>query len=634
MVQTVNVMYGSSRLPKRERAVSSSSITSYDIPTAPSDAYSDCLRIGRKRGSVTANTRKSHPLPDPQDIFSLDAFSESTAPPRPPATKLPSWLQGTLSSLDSQHPLRLLVPEQTVTRGGSSPSSLGPCSDLFPATGIEECPFVFFSPPDPSDVTADWSPHPSSVCPRPPHDASEVGSSRYSTDLLVSQPTSLRQHVRRGGERLYAPQPNGSFEASVRPFSTPGLVSVLPSSQLRSPLRFAATDVSQLLDKQSVGALVFQQDAPFSLLPFSEPGQLYTSAARDREHTFSEQDITTTNKQFTAIPPSPLGSPALLPPWIDRSSAAPHASGTSASRLVSACPVSPARSTPFAPLDVVARPTSSASGIHSPRSTNHGCPGEPSYTVYVDNVKFKWERFDRSKVAPQGSSSPLRAPPESEETFWSQPAMMAADVDDHTVAGQLVYASLVEMGGSRIPSPARNSDLARGLGGQPVTDLASSAIQSKHSQQDDQDSPFVWILPPRDQPISTPRSKDKKPPASDCGSEVQSNGGVEEEGISSARNPGNAPSAFARGSPFAPAPGVCISPLQDIQDMPRGDNDRPHLVSSEADNAVGSETVSVSLCNVARCYGVVLSPTLATAASQHSDAPRGSPHRKRRHSAG
>ncbi|KAI0661338.1 hypothetical protein C8Q70DRAFT_932340 [Cubamyces menziesii] len=462
MVQTVNVMYGSSRLPKRERAVSSSSITSYDIPTAPSDAYSDCLRIERKRGSVTANTRKSHPLPDPQDIFSLDAFSESTAPPGPPATELPSWLQGALSSLDSQHPLRLLVPEQAVTRGGSSPSSLGPCSDPLPAASVEECTFAFFSPPDPSDVAT------ATRCKR-------------------------------------------------------------------------ATDVSQLLDKQSVGALVFQQDAPFSLLPFSEPGQLYTSVARD---TFP-----------------------------------------STSRLVSACPVSSARS----PLDAT-RPTSYASGIHSPRSTNHGYSGEPSYTVHVDNIKFKWERFDRSNVAPQGSSSPLRAPPESEETFWSQPAMMAANVDGHTVAGQLVYASLVEMGGSRIPSPARNSDLARGLGGQPVTDLASSAIQSKHSQQDDQDSPFVWILPPRDQPVSTPRSKSKKPPASDCGSEVQSCGGVKEEGMSSARNPGNAPSAFARGSPFAPAPGVYISPLQDIQDMPRGDNDRPHLVSSEADNAVGSET--------------------------------------------
>ncbi|KAH9895136.1 hypothetical protein C8Q73DRAFT_665420 [Cubamyces lactineus] len=242
---------------------------------------------------------------------------------------------------------------------------------------------------------------------------------------------------------------------------------------------------------------------------------------------------------------------------------------------------------------MTARSTLSVSELQSPRLAVRGYSAESRLTEHADAIEFKWERFDRSNVAPQGSSSPLCAHLESEETFWSQPAMIAINADDPTTAGQPVNASRA-IDSSRIPSPAWNPDSARGTSGQHVADLASSFMQSTHPQGDEEDSPFVWILPPRDQPVSTPRRTGKKPLASISDVEMQSYNGGKEEGnqrTSSESNLGSAPTKRARGSPFAPAPGVYISPLQVVQDAPCGDS---AIFSPEIDIAIGSETPRVN----------------------------------------
>ncbi|KAI0332347.1 hypothetical protein GY45DRAFT_1335645 [Cubamyces sp. BRFM 1775] len=372
------------------------------------------------------------------------------------------------------------------------------------------------------------------------------------------------------------------------------LGSITPNSRLRPPLPFTSTDFSQLRDEHLVGGLSSEQDVSLSLPPFSEPGQFYTSTAPDGQHTSSEQGNSATGKQlYASISRSPsLGSPALMSPWIHRSAAALHAPATalpSTSGLVTADSVSPSRSMHYAPLDTA---TSSVFRVQSPRSVVSGFSGEPEYTGSLGTVDFKWERFDRSKVVPQGSSSPLRAPAESEETFWSQPAMITANANCPAVTSEPTYGSHAEIDSSRIPSPAWNSDLVHETGERPAIDITSFATQSNRSQQDDEDSPFVWILPPRDQPVCTPRRTGKRPPPSDPCVDPHTIDGVKEEknqGITGARNPESVSLNFTRGSPFAPAPGVYISPLQDSQDVPRGDNNRPRVVSPVAGEDIASE---------------------------------------------
>ncbi|KAF7376136.1 hypothetical protein MSAN_00028500 [Mycena sanguinolenta] len=113
MLQTVNVTH---RSPVRKRARSTSSTSGSSVPKTPIDEYDQFHRDAKlgadfsvmKMGDRKKRVKKPVVLPWEQDSSSSDIAE----PPPPP---LPSWLASTFSTLNTEHPLRLLLPRRTNT---------------------------------------------------------------------------------------------------------------------------------------------------------------------------------------------------------------------------------------------------------------------------------------------------------------------------------------------------------------------------------------------------------------------------------------------------------------------------------------------------------------------------------------
>ncbi|KAH7914135.1 hypothetical protein BJ138DRAFT_1212496 [Hygrophoropsis aurantiaca] len=124
MLDKVNVSHSyshSSRAPHhRNRSSGSSSVSSYDIPKTPIDAYSG---LSEGRLGVGFSVLKMRGQPDffhspnvkssSDDDFQILPSTLSLKKPKP----LPNWLVSTFQTLGPEHPLRGLLPlEQDVTR--------------------------------------------------------------------------------------------------------------------------------------------------------------------------------------------------------------------------------------------------------------------------------------------------------------------------------------------------------------------------------------------------------------------------------------------------------------------------------------------------------------------------------------
>ncbi|GJE94971.1 hypothetical protein PsYK624_111480 [Phanerochaete sordida] len=107
MIHTVNVMHTpADREPKRRRRASStsgsSSLAGWDAPPTPG-AYTELQEpaAGKARGRVERN-RRYEGMPDPE----LHFFGA----PRVEEEEMPPWLSSTVAALQSNHPLRDLIP--------------------------------------------------------------------------------------------------------------------------------------------------------------------------------------------------------------------------------------------------------------------------------------------------------------------------------------------------------------------------------------------------------------------------------------------------------------------------------------------------------------------------------------------
>ncbi|KAI0630178.1 hypothetical protein C8Q77DRAFT_246723 [Trametes polyzona] len=201
MIRTVNIVHGSpstERRSRRGRTLSSSSATGYDIPWTPVDGLHPTDVLGR--GISVLKMRMSGPSVTGTDMFAPGAFQEPADAGQNPANPLPPWLRGTLSSLDSKHPLRHLAPGEPTTRGDSSPSVLDSSSDtLF--TPVEESPFAFSV----------------SVRDAPSHDAK----------LYADVSRDLMQAYDDRPELELPAALSSATEPPVLPFSTPGPASTI-----------------------------------------------------------------------------------------------------------------------------------------------------------------------------------------------------------------------------------------------------------------------------------------------------------------------------------------------------------------------------------------------------------------------
>ncbi|KAH9847144.1 hypothetical protein C2E23DRAFT_849705 [Lenzites betulinus] len=634
MIQTVNIMHGSphrrgSDRNTRNRAVSSSSAVSYDLPRTPAHDIRDGGGLGP--GFSTMKMRTSAPSVSGIDMFAPGAFCSPGSSRQPAIERLPPWLEGTISSLDSRHPLRLLAPEVPGTRRDSSPSALDLSSDSL-LTPAEDSPFAFIPPAKPtrkaslpaaSDMEhyrdASVSPHlfsGSSVLPYKNYQESH-GDTRLST-----QSSGIRDLKSAG------------VEPSLHPFSTPGPASTIimrPNDTPPPLMRSISSDWNAIPMNATLGpgldaSLPFSTTGPLSDLapPPTATRDTWNSALFRSPSTYLPSRVV--QSPYSPSPPrstAPLWRTVASPPRSYMSDVPLQVLPTASRWISSGDPQIPSAGfqpyatpgpayAPQASTDLLSPNTPSPSPVHSkPYLGEFNSELLPPFHQQVcavdflqaneestcDTLDFKWERFDRSHADPAGaSSSPVRNAPESEETFWSQPARPVCTNTSaggmHTAHFKLPAPPPSHPGVSNSPallSPIRSPNenlgssvrrrnaqqqeasiarlLDRSLPNTPLSQPYEPPDQVHSPSQDHEDGQFAWIVPPRDlPPPSTPRRRAlTSPPRS-----------IPNTSLSRPAKPSLAPSLKADagpaastrasphhgGSPFAPAPGVYVSPLR------------------------------------------------------------------------
>ncbi|KAG0704531.1 hypothetical protein DFH29DRAFT_1078296 [Suillus ampliporus] len=189
---------------KRARSSGSSSVSSYDLPKTPVDAYSHEGRLGRDFSVLKMNKR---PSKSPIVQREVKAYRKA------PAKALPLWLASTFSALEPEHPLRELLPPSPIHEDKMAArtrnASPRPCSQEAGTNRV-----FAFSPFDADVPGADIShqiSRPPSAKPAFCHDG-----------LLPCAPTTVNAEIQAFHLR------EGTL--GFRPFSTPGSLAVLQYS--------------------------------------------------------------------------------------------------------------------------------------------------------------------------------------------------------------------------------------------------------------------------------------------------------------------------------------------------------------------------------------------------------------------
>ncbi|KAG2154398.1 uncharacterized protein EDB93DRAFT_1132008 [Suillus bovinus] len=94
---------------KRARSSGSSSVSSYDLPKTPVDAYSHEDRIGSAHSVSKMNHGPPNPAKSAKVQRELKTYQKGSKV-RAPTKALPMWLASTFSTLEPKHPLRELLP--------------------------------------------------------------------------------------------------------------------------------------------------------------------------------------------------------------------------------------------------------------------------------------------------------------------------------------------------------------------------------------------------------------------------------------------------------------------------------------------------------------------------------------------
>ncbi|TBU55829.1 hypothetical protein BD310DRAFT_932856 [Dichomitus squalens] len=629
MIHTVNAMHPTpirtSRSERRSRVASSSSTATYDTPRTPTDAYSH--RSGSSLGQEFSVIKMGKPRSSANghDPFDPEAFSGMQSDGGRP---VPAWLRGTISTLETRNPLRLLLPDDTDAHEQSSHLSSEAFSDIIP---MDEAPFAFTSPTHPpthyivpTNVTARSSPN-TILIPTPVSTALEAGM----------QERVVKGHGTDFGDSIH------HIGSAAVPFSTPGPASKLslPASPIRARSHIDMMPYSSPDPVRSHTVLKAGVASPFK--PFSRPGPIASTDSKARgvvttfhlpsidESLYAQHLVYSYDQDTTTPMPQPLLPPAYILPF-----STPGPAASSLDRLCTATRSEGLRYTPTDPgpdLSLPDRsprreptpdqfysrtastksrtkqsslsPWSSSSSVERFLLTLHSKDDTPviaqlsEFPFIADNVHevarthididaldFKWERFDRGDIVADvtSASSPRSVHPGSEEAFWSQPAgHIPTPVASPT----------------RLPVPRTDSSPASLR----LTGISTPVAASPHKQavlkhlgdQEKDGGLFAWIVPPRDAPPpSTPKAsktsshhpatgrpprhnadQDFPPaPASRPGPGVAtaggSPGGKHQRGVADRDETESTETGLSppRRLPFAPGPGIYISPLRDNPD--------------------------------------------------------------------
>ncbi|KAI0675129.1 hypothetical protein C8Q78DRAFT_523011 [Trametes maxima] len=617
MIRTVNVMHGPTprsghkRQSRHGRAVSSSSGTSYDVPKSPLDAYSS--RGGGRLGDEFSVMKMGAPKPSlgHADMFSPTAFHgpEEASSHTAQQQQLPSWLRGTLSTLDSKHPLHGLVPGRTGVYGDSSPSGLAPSSDPPPAQEAEESPFAFTAP-----------------------DSCMHKISSIPPAIMDDIVPACGSHSR---------NPTGVHDAkvqaeSLRPFSTPGPASSITvdsePSFSRSPLYDAESSTFSMMIVQNspLGLTNSSLDLapPLAFVPFSKPGPAATVEICSASATNLSADAASPGRSTYLSPArSPgLRSPLSLveTPGSLRRVWRVESLRTTAHHFAISPSISPARS------PIVQHPSLNFKPFTSPGPAHHhtlpdsrrapsviDLPlGRPSTTVLYpsnlrdsnmsrsspmrphamlsskytdqaalrDGLDFKWDKYDRNGSALWLSSPPTHTANGSDEMFWSQPAQTLFSSATSPSKRSVQHDSISQPRCTTTRSPVSSQNLeqdnpSHSRGDRPTPSRYSTPPERSQRGVEEGGGPFVWIVPPRDQPPpSTPRRPTEKartatPPSNHAEQTIERPATLatlrsNKLGADVFSQGRSAAPARPRGSPFAPAPGIYVSPLRGEDDSP------------------------------------------------------------------
>ncbi len=606
MIQTVNILHAtpnSGTRSRRQRAASSSSAATYDAPRTPVDAYNafDGGALG-ENFSVLKMDGPGSSVRD-HDPFDRSAFCDwdEDSPRATDATRcLPPWLQGTITTLGSKHPLRLLLP--TSDSGGPIPDG---SSDSASQMAVETSPFAFVPPAEPE---------------------LPVALERLRRNIAPLEPTLDYVHgpyvipevppVWLASPEAQSPSPRPSPTTEL-PFSTAGPASCL--SSFVDSASAAAPRVTHALNTIAMYADSYTAPMP---VPFSTPGPACLTGGFARpvvlEPNFAPISATSVLRSRLSLQsPPPALSPWLavqpfctpgpmtmstVPTHVDfrQSSSNPtillsctqdrfpepshpsrHAQRiTSPSRTTSTAPSSTSRSVECFMPDLAE--------CHTPdfgTPLENDEPGTPHpQPVDYETLGFKWEKFDRGDIVLDAPSSP--APPAdsySEEVFWSQPRAPEPHTpirtDSFDPSEAALESSPASLGLSGISTPDMQSPQVQRHADAHMHTPSGRYHATHDSQQSGNVSPFAWIVTPRDMAAAPSTSRytakaklgDRDPWAEDArrhildfGSQDGQQNRSHDDGVE-VEEP--EPHVGTPPAPFAPAPGIYISPLRGATDV-------------------------------------------------------------------
>lgn len=605
MIETVNVVRDSDREPRRKRrrtassASGSSSLVGWDAPEVSLDAYNDL--DGGRLGETFSTLSKNRVDVDRNRKF-LEEFpyqlpiAEPTPRNLEEESHVPHWLTNTVSTLQSNHPLRGLIPAPPANPGEGQNEAPVPSFVPFqePAHALQGPPCeeqVFaFRPPTASFDSAD---DPTRQPPRPnPLDGPGIifNDTFASHDPFepVVPPSS---HHARPDQLLPVRSPSGIVEqhsptyppmsrqaatamstyieaipadipVEIVPFSTPG--PLVRSSKIQNPASRFAPPLAA-----SASASILSLDDPPTVtpndpLPFSKPGPLAPSvrikgrpSPMGRLHS-QNNNIPRFPKLLTparALTPNsdssdhfslsdPLrsdsaSSPTTNPPYPNT----PYTGGSLRNTVALRASRFRSPSAPSKDLLTTPGPTHIYfdSPTEDPQTSDPIDPTDYELDLDYENLDFRWERFDPSGPPLAGSKDTRRFPHVSSDASHDQ--------DGESVVNNQLPLKLPLQPGPAPQTPPRTNSLKR------TTNDLKSNIQRRHEVSSRAPStsgqaPSITNIDPPSDGFPEANSKMAPPPHK------------EEPFNSPPAHKSPAAPEFTPGPAFAPAPGIYISPLR------------------------------------------------------------------------
>ncbi|KAG1751512.1 uncharacterized protein EDB91DRAFT_611079 [Suillus paluster] len=290
MLAQVHVTHSYSSDPtthrKRARSSGSSSVSSYDLPKTPVDAYSHEGRLGRDFSVLKMNKR---PLKSPIVQRELKAYRKGSRG-QAPAKALPLWLASTFSVLEPEHPLRELLPpfaihedEMAARTRNDSPR---PCSQE--ASTDRMFAFLPFDAdaPENDDTSHQKSRLPSADC-------------TFCDDgLLPCEPTTVNAEI----HAFHFGEDTPGF----RPFSTPGSLAVLQYSGVSNapPILDRLSELKQI--SAHINTPLLSSDASVNHAKFTSPSVIRRTTPESE--TFLSSLRRRSSIAFSALAPNTLTS--------------------------------------------------------------------------------------------------------------------------------------------------------------------------------------------------------------------------------------------------------------------------------------------------------------------------------------